>query len=891
MKKLDRDLGLLSIISIACGAMVSGLLVLPGYAAKMTGPSVFLAFLVAGILFLPATLSKSEMATALPEAGGDYLFVDRSLGPIFSTISGLGMYFTLLLKSAFALAGMGAYVLIFVPLTPVYARYFAVLVAVLLVFLNYRGAKKSGQFQTVLVVLTGFTLAMFLLRGSIEVDQSFFKPFFQGGSIGFFSAVAFVFVSYAGVTKIASVAEEVQDPGRNIPIGMLVSLGTMVFLYVAVVYVTVGTVSIDQLILPEYKNAPLARVGLEILGRWGGYVIAAVSAFALVAMANAGLMASSRYPFALSRNDQLPSFLKKIHPKFSTPSMSILVTGSLLCLSILFLPVIQLAKLASAFKLIVLGFLNVALIILRESEIEWYQPEFQSPLYPYVQIFGIAASCFLLPFLGWLPLVSSLGLILAGVCWYGFYVRERVDREGAIFQTKADTKEKQFFHQARSPRYSQKDSVIVPFFGLQGEDMLHVERRIRLAAALCDRGELLDVVDFVEVPDQSFLSDFKADPEGFEELRERVDLLRNDIPNEIHLDQVITHNSRGALRSYAEEEKPHWVVFDWKKPSRWQMLIGEKKWWLEDFPCDLFFYKDKGRQEFKKILVLTEPGPYDGEVVYAADHLADYAGGQVKFLNPHGGPDHQHTLEFVRSYQQELVSMCRSETSAEVYSVSEWKERLIENTKEADMLVFGGLPEDLFENCSLSEVMNEVIDEVDTSLGRVQSNLKKPHSVLQKRVDLEELPEPLQDRIEIQQLDASNKNELFHQIAENLSMGGQTVEGIETALWRRENDQHTYLDHGFAMPHGFMGSESETRLRLFVNESPITYGTQEDQRANVFLALIGPPDERNTQLQSMSLFSELVKAGDLNEILKRSDQPERTLEELFQNVSKDRTKP
>lgn len=883
MKKLDRDLGLLSVISIACGAMVSGLLVLPGYAANMTGPSVFLAFLVAGILFLPATFSKAEMATALPEAGGDYLFVDRSLGPVFSTISGLGMYLTLLLKSSFALAGMGAYFLLLVPLTPVYARFFAVIVGVLLVILNYAGAKKSGQFQTVLVLLTGVTLASFVLRGSIEVDQSFFKPFFEGGSLGFFSAVAFVLVSYAGVTKIASVAEEVKDPGRIIPIGMLVSLGIMVFLYVVVVYVTVGTVTAEQLSLPQYKNAPLARVAFEILGQWGEYAIATVSALALIAMANAGLMASSRYPFALSRNHQLPAFLHRIHPKFSTPSVSILLTGILLCLSILFLPVIQLAKLASAFKLIVLAFLNVALIILRESDIEWYQPEFHSPLYPYVQIIGIASSCFLIPFLGWLPAVSSLALIIGGVGWYLIYVRKRVDRQGAIFRTKADKKEKKFFREARSPRYSVKDSVIVPFFGLKGEDMLHVERRIRLASAICDRGELLDVVDFVEVPDQSFLSEFEADPEAFEELKERVELLENEIPNEIHLDQVITHNSRGALRSYAEEEKPHWVIFDWKEPSDWQMLIGQNKWWLEDFPCDLFFYKDKGRQEFKNILALTEPGPYDGEVVYAADHLADYAGGHVKFLNPHGGPDHQHTLEFVESYQEELMSMCRSKTSAEAYPVEEWQEKLSEQTKEADLLVFGGLPEDLFEDCSLTEVMSDVIEETECSLGRVQSNLRKPHSVLQKRMDVETIPEVLEGTINIDRLHASDKVELFQKISDGLSGDKEDSEAILKALWKRENEQHTYLDKGFAVPHGFLQSEAKTRVNLYLVEPGVPYG-EEGEEARVCLSLIGPPDERNIQLETMSLFSELVNATDLYSFLVEKEDPTEALQELLNDL-------
>ena len=109
MTSLIRTLSLPSAIAISIGGMLSGIFVLPGVAFGITGPSVSLAFLVAGICIIPAVLSKSELATAMPKSGGSYVYIERAFGPLFGTISGLGLWISLLLKSAFCLVGFGAY--------------------------------------------------------------------------------------------------------------------------------------------------------------------------------------------------------------------------------------------------------------------------------------------------------------------------------------------------------------------------------------------------------------------------------------------------------------------------------------------------------------------------------------------------------------------------------------------------------------------------------------------------------------------------------------------------------------------------------------------------------------------------------------------------------------
>ena len=231
-KKLKKNLTLFDVYAISTGAMFSsGFFLLPGIAAAKAGPSVVLAYLLAGVLILPAMFSKAELTTAMPKAGGTYFFLDRSLGPLAGTIGGLGTWLALVLKSAFALIGMGAYLVFIVdlPIKPV-----AVTLTVAFALLNIFGAKETSGLQRFLVVTLLGVLSLFILLGlgkifSLDIAQMHrqqFTPFMPGGTDGLLATIGLVFVSYAGLTKVSSVAEEVQNPDRNIPLGMMLSLGS-----------------------------------------------------------------------------------------------------------------------------------------------------------------------------------------------------------------------------------------------------------------------------------------------------------------------------------------------------------------------------------------------------------------------------------------------------------------------------------------------------------------------------------------------------------------------------------------------------------------------------------------------------------------------------------------
>ncbi len=437
--RLKKQLTLFDVYVISTSAMFSsGFFLLPGIAAARAGPSVFLAYFISGLLIVPAMVSQAELATAMPRAGGAYYFLDRTLGPLMGTIGGIGTWFALMLKSAFALIGMGAYITIFldVPFKPI-----AVLFAVIFAALNVFGSKESTGLVRVLMFSLLGVLGLFVIDGMAnifstgfaETHQRQFTPFLPGGIDGLLGTVGLVFISYVGLTQIASLAEEVKEPDRNIPLGMTLSLGTVIGIYVVGVYIMVAVLGMDQLSQSLTPVADTAAEMFQWLPQSAGMIIvvaAAVAAFA--SMSNTGLMAASRYPLAMARDRLIPRPLATLG-RFQTPTYSIVLTTTLLITFMLVLDVEEVAKLASALQLALFGLLNIAVIVMRESRIESYDPGFRSPLYPWMQIAGILGPLVLIAEMGWLPSLFTMGVVTASIGWFTYYARGRLERDGAIY--------------------------------------------------------------------------------------------------------------------------------------------------------------------------------------------------------------------------------------------------------------------------------------------------------------------------------------------------------------------------------------------------------------------------------------------------------------------------
>ncbi|MEE9415513.1 MAG: amino acid permease [Acidimicrobiales bacterium] len=427
--ELQRSLGLSHVVALSTGAMVSsGLFLLPGLAAAEAGPSAIVAYVIAGALAIPPMLSVAELSTAMPRAGGAYYFLERALGPAVGMVAGMGTWLSLVLKDAFALIGMSAYLnIVFdIPTKPL-----ALALIAGFTLLNIGGSKTTASVQLVLVAFVLAAMAVFLIAGlpNISDGAGSLDPFFTEGAGGLFAVVGLVFVSFGGLTKVASVAEEIEDPQRTIPLGMALSLGISTLLYALAVLVTVAVVPASEL---HDDLAPIHSAAEAVLPQAGAVLIVIAALAAFSSAVNAGILAAGRYPLAMSRDGLLSPLFQKVNAN-KTPVSGVVVTGAGMAVVVTAFDVSAIAKLASAFVLLTLGLVNLAVIVLRVSQIKSYAPGFRAPFFPYLQIAGIVIAIALIIELGALPLILVSTMILAALAFYWVYGRSRANRAGAIY--------------------------------------------------------------------------------------------------------------------------------------------------------------------------------------------------------------------------------------------------------------------------------------------------------------------------------------------------------------------------------------------------------------------------------------------------------------------------
>ncbi|MFB6310569.1 MAG: APC family permease, partial [Salinirussus sp.] len=605
---LERDLGLYATVTISIGAMVgSGIFVLPGLAAAKAGPAVVLAYFLAGLIALPAALSKSEMATAMPEAGGTYLYIDRAMGPFAGTIAGLGSWFSLTFKSAFAIVGLGAYLLLFVQLPGPALKMVGIGIALVLLVVNVVGVKQTGRLQATVVTIVLLALIAFIADGIVFVDGARFHPFLEKGSLGLLEATGFVFVSYAGVTKIASVAEEIENPGRNIPAGILVSVVVMMLVYTFVVFVVVGVTPADAL---GISQTPMALAASQFADGVGLIAVTIVAVLALTSMSNAGILATARFPLAMARDELAPQRLAGVHERFKTPVQALTVTGILLVALIAFFPVERLAKLASAFKIIIFALVNAAVIAFRESDLESYEPEFVAPGYPWVQLAGIIAGLALLPFMGPVSLAGAVGMIIVGAVWYRLYAREKTEREGAALDAIRRSAASSAIDAVEGRLSDTGRSVCI---ALDADTDPETERRLLALGAniAAYSGGRFHAVKFVDVPDQVPLSR-AAEDRGGDPFEGEAAMLADRAGVEATVESVVAHDAPHALRSYLDEHDLDLVLGEWVARRFHGELLGEDvDWYIRRCDADLLFLRDRGEFTDGEVVVMTAGNPFD----------------------------------------------------------------------------------------------------------------------------------------------------------------------------------------------------------------------------------------------------------------------------------------
>ena len=633
---LVRTLSLPSAIAISIGGMLSGIFVLPGVAFGITGPSVSLAFLVAGICIIPAVLSKAELATAMPKSGGTYVYIDRAFGPLFGVVSGIGLWLSLLLKSAFSLVGLSAYLYVLVELDSLYTSIVAIVSLFLVMVLNIFGVKKVGDAQLAIVGISVTSLVVLIALGFNSVSVVPPTEFLSDGTLGFFGGVAFLYISYAGVTKIAAIAGEISQPEKNLPRTMIISLLLIMVVYVFVSMVLVSFVDGATL---ATDIRPIYTAAAEIGGPVAGYIAGVVGVMTLLSMANSGLLASSRFPFAMARDGALPTVFTSISKQYLTPVFSIIVTAVVIALAILFLDVVKIAKLASAFKVLMFVSVNLAVIVFRETNAQWYRPKYKSPLYPFVQIFGILSGLFLLAFLGLQALLSVLAVFVTGFFVFLAYGR-KTNRSGLLsnygvfsflfrgrragsLDTELDQEE------VIESIYSSDSQIVVPLLG----DETSPEMIVEVASSINPK-DSVNAINIIEAPDQTFLEDVSLVSPKDESVKRRILSLRETKKTKVTFESLPTHDVVNTIKNITSVQKCEWLVMGWGGRENTGILVRNPVGWvIKNINANLALFKDNGVRNISKVVLAVRPGREGNKFIKVADNICKYYGASLTLLN------------------------------------------------------------------------------------------------------------------------------------------------------------------------------------------------------------------------------------------------------------------
>jgi len=440
--ELERTIGLRGGLAIGVGTMIgAGIFVFPGIAAGEAGPAAAASFAIGAVIALLVAVPTAELATAMPRSGGGYYYISRGMGALFGAVVGISLWFGLVFASAFYLVGFGFYaeavlarlgvslggVDVVIPL--------ALLCGAFLTVLSVTGTENAAALQNAVVGLLLAIIVTFLTYGGLSAvgllgaAEPIGEPFLSQGAFPVLTTAALVFTSYLGFAQVATVAGEIKDPGRNLPLAMVGSVLVVGVLYVVTIFVAVSAFGSQR--LATLGETAMVSVAESFLGPVGALAILTGGLLATVSSANASVLSTSRAIYAVSKDALLPRWASRLNLRYGTPHVALGMAGGPVLVLVAFGEVEVLAEVASFLHLVMYGLMCVALVALRRNEPAWYDPAFRVPGYPVTPILGALASFALLFFMQRLSQVLGLAIMLGSALWYVYYARD-VRLRGAV---------------------------------------------------------------------------------------------------------------------------------------------------------------------------------------------------------------------------------------------------------------------------------------------------------------------------------------------------------------------------------------------------------------------------------------------------------------------------
>ena len=432
--KLKRVLGPVDLILLGIGGIIgAGIFVLTGVAAaSFAGPAVVLSFLVAGIACVFAALCYAEFSSMIPVAGSAYTYTYATLGELFAWIIGWDLILEYAVSSITMSIGWSGYFIAILESLGIYIPQFlcqapfnlpAAIIVFIITILLVIGIKESKKANHVMVIIKLAVIIFFIAFGAFFIRPENWSPFMPFGLTGVTTGAAMAIFAYFGYDSITTLAEEVKNPKKNMPIGIIVSLVVCTLLYMMVVVVLTGIVPIETVAGNQsFLATPVAYALNYINQGWVAGIISIGVIMGLTSVLLVTLLAQPRIFFAMSRDNLLPKKASTVHPKFKTPYITTIITGLAVAFFAMITPIETATELANIGTLFAAATVSASVLILRKKASK-IKRTFKVPLIYLIAPLGVLLSLFLmysLPVLTWIRFLLWLDI---GIIIYYFYSR------------------------------------------------------------------------------------------------------------------------------------------------------------------------------------------------------------------------------------------------------------------------------------------------------------------------------------------------------------------------------------------------------------------------------------------------------------------------------------
>jgi basic amino acid/polyamine antiporter, APA family len=404
-------------IMINLGAIIgAGIFVIIGISILRAGPSAILSIILAAAVALLTGLSFSELALHIAKEGGTYEFAKEALTPFAGFMSGwVGTFGSMLAISA-VLLSLGGYINSLLGLA-VPSIYIAIPALMIFMVINIFGIKHSAKTIRWLVVINILALIIFVMVGIFFFKPSNFAPFTPNGLSGTLAGTAVIFFAFTGFGRVASVAEEVKNPKKNIPKAIVLSIIIATVLYISVAFVALGMLNYRLL---GASTSPISAAISIVHNKVLDAIIAIGGIAATAGMAFTGVLGSSRVLFAMGRDDELPKQFSAID-RFSTPINAILLVSFLVIIALLFVNFTSTIELSNAGVLVAYAVVNLAALrmSLRYRKIKRKNVYLsESKYFPLIPILGFLSIMVLLAYLSVSTLYIITAVLVIGLMYY-----------------------------------------------------------------------------------------------------------------------------------------------------------------------------------------------------------------------------------------------------------------------------------------------------------------------------------------------------------------------------------------------------------------------------------------------------------------------------------------